>query len=131
MSMRKVLGVILISLFAMAVLAACGGGGASTAAPASANAKTFTVETTEFAYNPNTFSASVGQPIAFKITNKGTVDHTFVIMDLDGKEAAKATIKTGGTETLQFTPTAAGNYPIVCDLPGHKEAGMQGTLTVK
>ena len=130
MSTRKALTAILIGVIAVMALAACGGSAsASTQAPASGT--TFNVQTTEFAYNPNTFNANVGQPITFKITNKGTVDHTFVIMGLDGKEAAKATIKTGGTETLQFTPTTAGNYPIVCDLPGHKEAGMQGTLTVK
>ena len=130
MNTRKVSVVVLIGLLALLVLAACGGGsGASTQAPTSG--KTFSVETTEFAYSPNMFNASVGQPVSFKITNKGTVDHTFVIMGLDGKEAVKATIKTGGTETLQFTPAAAGNYPIVCDLPGHKEAGMQATLTVK
>jgi plastocyanin len=129
MSIRKSLVIVLISLLALMVLAACNGGGNST--PAVASGKTFNVETTEFAFNPNTFNASVGQPVAFKITNKGTVDHTLVIMGLDGKEVAKANIKTGGTETLQFTPTAAGTYPIVCDLPGHKEAGMQGTLTVK
>ena len=129
MNTRKVSVFVLISLLAIMILVACNSGGNST--PAVASGKTFNVETTEFDFNPNTFNASVGQPVAFKITNKGTVDHTLVIMGLDGKEAAKANIKTGGTETLQFTPTAAGTYPIVCDLPGHKEAGMQGTLTVK
>jgi len=129
MNTRKVSVVGLIGLLAM-LLAACGGN-ASAATQAPASGKTFNVETTEFAFNPNTFNASVGQPITFKITNKGTVDHTFVIMGLDGKEAVKATIRTGGTETLQFTPTIAGVYPVVCDLPGHKEAGMQATLTVK
>ena len=129
MSMRKASVVILISLLTMMILAACNGGGNSTPAPASG--KTFNVDETEFAYSPNAFNASVGQPITFKITNKGTVDHTFVILGLDGKEAAKTNVKAGATETLQYTPTAAGTYPIVCDLPGHKEAGMQGTLTVK
>jgi len=129
MNMRKGSVVGFISLLAMLLAACSGGGGASPQAPASG--ATFNVVATEFAFNPNTFKASVGQPITFKITNKGTVDHTFVIMGLDGKEAVKATIRTGGTETLQFTPTIAGVYPVVCDLPGHKEAGMQATLTVK
>jgi uncharacterized cupredoxin-like copper-binding protein len=32
--------------------------------------------------------------------------------------------------TVQFTPTAAGTYQFYCAEPGHKEAGMVGTLTV-
>ena len=40
-------------------------------------------------------------------------------------------IKIGETGTLEFTPTAAGEYQIDCNLPGHKEAGMIGKLIVK
>ena len=129
MKMRRIPVVSLIGLIAV-MLAACGGS-ASASTPAPITGQTINVDETEFAYTPNTFNASVGQPITFKITNKGTVDHTFVILGQDGQEAAKTNVKVGATATLQFTPTAAGTYPIVCDLPGHKEAGMQGTLTVK
>ena len=129
MNTRKGSVVGFIGLLAMLLAACSGGGGASPQAPASG--ATFNVVATEFAFNPNTFKASVGQPITFKITNNGQVDHTFVIMGLDGKEAAKASIKTGATETLQFTPTAAGDYPIICNLAGHKDAGMTAMLSVK
>ncbi len=37
----------------------------------------------------------------------------------------------GGTTTVDFTPTKAGTYSFACNLPGHKEAGMVGTLTVQ
>ena len=29
-----------------------------------------------------------------------------------------------------FTPAQAGTYVYYCDTPGHKDAGMKGTLTV-
>ena len=111
-------------------LAACGGGGGG--APQPAAGKTVNVDATEFAFNPNTFSGTVGQKITFKINNKGTVDHNFVILNADGsQELAKTEVKVGASATLDFTPTAAGEYQVDCNLPGHKEAGMVGKLIVK
>jgi azurin len=40
----------------------------------------------------------------------------------------------GAGETVEVTfkvPAAAGDYPYVCSFPGHFQAGMKGTLTVK
>ena len=130
MKFRSISLMVVIGLVLVVALAACGGGGASQ--PASGGGKTFTVEATEFAFNPNTFEAKAGDQLTFKVTNKGTVDHNFVILNADGsQELAKTEIKVGQTATLNYTPPAAGTYQIDCNLPGHKEAGMTGTLTVK
>ena len=111
-------------------LTACGGGGGG--APQPATGKVINVDTTEFAFNPNAFSGTVGQKLSFKINNKGTVDHNFVILNADGsQELAKIEVKVGTSATLDFTPTAAGEYQVDCNLPGHKEAGMVGKLIVK
>jgi uncharacterized cupredoxin-like copper-binding protein len=40
-------------------------------------------------------------------------------------------VDAGKTATLEFTPTKAGTYTFYCTVPGHKDAGMKGTLTVK
>ena len=40
----------------------------------------------------------------------------------------------GAGETVEVTfkvPAAAGDYPYICSFPGHYQAGMKGTLTVK
>ena len=37
----------------------------------------------------------------------------------------------GTTETGTFTAPAAGDYQIICMVPGHFSAGMEGTLTVE
>ena len=37
----------------------------------------------------------------------------------------------GGSGTLEFTPTEPGEYEYYCTVPGHKEAGMLGTLVVE
>jgi plastocyanin len=36
---------------------------------------------------------------------------------------------TGGSRSLTLT-LAAGTYTFYCTVPGHRQAGMQGTLTV-
>jgi len=30
-----------------------------------------------------------------------------------------------------LVPTTAGSYPVVCTIPGHADAGMTGTITVR
>lgn len=124
------LSLLIVVVLAVA-LAACGGGGGGGAAQPAAG-KTYSVDATEFEFKPNAFSGTVGQKITFKINNKGTVDHNFVILSADGsQELTKTEVKVGSSVTLEFTPSAAGEYQIDCNLPGHKEAGMMGKLTVK
>jgi uncharacterized cupredoxin-like copper-binding protein len=122
-----------LSLLAVVVLAvaltACGGGGGG-AQPAAG--KVINVDATEFEFSPKAFSGTVGEKLTFKINNKGTVDHNFVILNAGGsQELTKTTVKVGSSALLDFTPPAAGDYQVDCNLPGHKEAGMVGKLTVK
>lgn len=35
-----------------------------------------------------------------------------------------------GTSTVESTASKAGRFTFYCDLPGHKERGMEGTLVV-
>ncbi|HSD82795.1 MAG TPA: cupredoxin domain-containing protein [Anaerolineae bacterium] len=138
MKSQRVMLSALVGLLIIASLAACSGGTiGGTKAPASNSSssgggKTFNVTATEFEFKPNKFEATAGQKITFKITNKGTVEHNFVILSADGsQELTKITTQPGQTQTLEFTPPAAGSYPIDCNIAGHKEAGMVGELTVK
>jgi plastocyanin len=39
-------------------------------------------------------------------------------------------VKPGHTSTLTVTLTRRGRYEYYCPLPGHKQAGMRGTLTI-
>ena len=132
MKTRQILMILALGLLAGLVLAACGGGNSGGGSTAGSTGKTINVDATEFSFSPNAYTAKVGEKLTFKVTNKGTVDHTFVVMSSDGsgKELAKIQMKPGETQTLDFTPSTAGTYPVECDLPGHKEAGMVATLTV-
>ena len=108
----------------LAVLQAACGGGVSPAA----GAQTVSLNTLDtFRYDPNAITGKVGQPIHVSITNKGTLEHSFVIDALSVKQQH---IQGGAAADVTFTPTAAGTYQFYCDTPGHQAAGMVGTLTV-
>jgi uncharacterized cupredoxin-like copper-binding protein len=135
MKSQRIVVVALVSVIVIALLAACSGGTVGgTKAPASSGSggKSFNVTATEFEFKPNKFEAKVGQKVTFKVTNKGTVEHNFVILSPDGsQELTKITTQPGETKSLEFTPTEATTYQIDCNIAGHKEAGMVGELLVK
>jgi uncharacterized cupredoxin-like copper-binding protein len=116
---------VLAALIAALALSACTGG--PTPPP---SGKSFIAAATEFAFSPNTFTVKVGEETTFVVTNKGTLEHNFVVFDPSGTELARVTIKVGESASVTLKPAAAGAYLIDCDIPGHKEAGMTATLTV-
>ncbi|HUP32624.1 MAG TPA: cupredoxin domain-containing protein [Gaiellaceae bacterium] len=80
---------------------------------------------TELCYTLSKSIVATG-PIAFKVTNKGSMAHDFKIA---GKKTVK--LAAGKTATLQLTIARAGRYAYLCTLAGHAAAGMKGVLTVK
>lgn len=104
------------------VAAAVGVGLAGTAP------KLVKVTAREFAFEPKEIRVKAGQPVRLVLENKGVIEHDIVLEKLGVKTAA---IPPGKTAELSFTPKTKGRYPIVCSVPGHKEAGMTGTLVVE
>jgi uncharacterized cupredoxin-like copper-binding protein len=135
MKSQRIVLLALVSVLVIALLAACSGGtvgGTKAPASGSTGGKSYNVSATEFQFTPNKFDAKVGQKLTFKVTNKGTVEHNFVILSPDGsQEMTKISTQPGETKTLEFTPTEAVTYQIDCNIAGHKEAGMTGELAVK
>ncbi len=123
---RKALLFASVMLVVAAIISACGGGG-NPAPSDSGGGQTVMVQGSEFAYQPNVINAKPGEKINVQFKNTGTVEHTFVIKDLNFKIVAEP----GQTVTKSFTaPSSAGSYEIHCDVAGHTEAGMKGTLNV-
>jgi uncharacterized cupredoxin-like copper-binding protein len=85
---------------------------------------TIRVSMTEYNFNLSANSAPVGT-VVFEITNDGEAPHDFSIA---GKRSD--TIATGARTTLTVFFSSSGTQPYLCTLPGHAEAGMQGTLTI-
>lgn len=63
--------------------------------------------------------------LTLKMPNKSGVPHNIAIK---GKGAGKVVQSGESTFSADFTP---GKYQYICEVPGHLQAGMKGTLTVK
>ena len=127
---RRNAATILIALVTVLALSACTGAGGGEVTPAP-SASTISVEATEFAFTPNTFTAQVGEELTFEITNNGTLEHNFVVLDPAGDELARTSIAVGAAESVKIVPVEGGTYTIVCDIEGHQEAGMEAALNVQ
>ena len=77
-------------------------------------------------FEPTELSAPAGD-ITLELTNDSAVPHNIAV---DGAEGVSDTIQDGGTADLTVN-LPAGEYEYYCDVPGHREAGMVGTLTVQ
>ncbi len=86
------------------------------------------VEAKEFAYVPNRITVQAGRPVEILLVNRGVIEHDFVI---DRFKVKTGLIKPAQSGTVTFTPSAKGTFPFYCSVPGHKEAGMTGTLVVQ
>jgi uncharacterized cupredoxin-like copper-binding protein len=83
----------------------------------------------EFAYEPKDVVTSTGG-ITFHVENRGATEHNFVVEGPSRRKLAEiATILPGKSEDVTAI-LAPGTYSIVCTLPGHRDAGMVGTVRV-
>lgn len=99
---------------------------ASCAAPATA-APTVRLTLTDFKYSQSIIEMAADQKVAFELKNEGSVEHDIVI-DAIG---FKVSVQPGKTAMRNLGPLKAGEYDIVCTVPGHKELGMVGKLIVR
>ena len=115
-------------------LTACGGDDASTdttdtgdtTTDAAAPAELAIKGTDTLAFDPTELSAGAGE-VTITLTADPTVNHDVTIEELDNLlvVAAPAGGTASGTVTLD-----AGTYTYYCNVPGHRAAGMEGTITV-
>jgi plastocyanin len=61
--------------------------------------------------------------------NESSTDHNIAV-EGGGVDEAGEIVKNGGVSKVSVT-VKAGKYQFFCTVPGHREAGMEGTLTVK
>ncbi len=153
MTSMKRLG--MVAMVGVALLTACGGDddtagtSGTTGDGGGGEPIEVTVGMTEFAFDPATVTVGTGTEVTVTAENQGSVEHDFVVLD-QGREIAAETdlpedleevrvewavaslhTDPGTTETGTFTAPAAGDYQIICMVPGHFSAGMEGTLTVE
>jgi plastocyanin len=97
------------------------GAEASTTLDLAADAAALAFDKTELAAKPG--------KVTIDFTNPSPIPHNVVIEE-DGKELAGFEPIAEGEEQVE-ADLEAGTYTFFCSVPGHREAGMEGTLTVK
>jgi uncharacterized cupredoxin-like copper-binding protein len=68
-------------------------------------------------------------PVTIMSLNKSSIDHDISIEGNGINEQGKV-VKDGGTSEVKAT-LKPGDYTFYCSVPGHREGGMVGKLTVK
>jgi plastocyanin len=95
---------------------AAGGGGGETV----------TVESYDIYFEPSELSIPADTDVTVSLPNEGVTPHNFSIDEL----GISVDIAPGATEETVIN-APAGTYEYYCNVPGHKPAGMLGTLTVQ
>jgi uncharacterized cupredoxin-like copper-binding protein len=152
--MPKLTALALSSMVLALGLAACGGSSSSSssttttssaAAPPATSSSTSTSTTAStgvsaglaiaanpsglLKYTKSTLSAKAGK-VTIAFNNSSPLMHNFTLQQgTNGKILGATPTFQGGTKTLTVSLTP-GTYTFFCSVPGHRMAGMVGTLTV-
>ncbi|HEX6688148.1 MAG TPA: plastocyanin/azurin family copper-binding protein [Solirubrobacterales bacterium] len=147
--MKKLAALFVLALASVA-LVACGGSDSTTnptstaveaeapsGAAAGSNNKSGGGSTVEFEADPNgelAYTTTKASAKAGKVTidfnNPQSLTHDVAIEDSSGKTVGQTEL-IGNEETSTTVDLKPGTYTFYCSVPGHREAGMEGTLTVK
>ena len=107
-----------------------GGGGAATGGGGGGGGSNLTVTadpTGQLAWKPTTLSAKSG-PVTITLQNQAPVSHD---VEISGNGVEKTSQLVSGGSASVTADLKPGTYEYYCTVPGHKQAGMKGTLTVK
>jgi plastocyanin len=148
--MKKLAALLALAL-AAAALVACGGdddegttttettgqagaesgekAGGGAAAGGGATLKFETPSGGELAYTASEAATSAGK-VTVEFDNVQPVPHDVAFEDSGSKTVGQTDTITEDTATTVVN-FKAGEYTFYCSVPGHREAGMEGTLTVK
>jgi plastocyanin len=127
--MRRSATLVLIAV----ALAGCGGGSKKAsptpAATTSGVATTLKLaaDKTALKFDKTTLTAPAGK-VTIVMTNPSMTAHN-VAIEGGGLDAAGQIVGHDGTSTVTAN-LKAGTYTFFCAVDGHRQAGMQGTLTV-
>jgi plastocyanin len=80
-------------------------------------------------YQPNGLQAKPGN-MTITYDNPSQVPHSIAVATSNGNVLGQVQPFTNGKQSVSLTSLAPGKYVFYCTVPGHRQAGMQGDLTV-
>lgn len=81
----------------------------------------------QLAYDTKQLSAKAGK-VTIEMTNMSPVEHDVAVAQ-GTTVVGQTPVFTGGSKAVTLT-LKPGTYTFYCTVPGHRQAGMEGTLTV-
>jgi uncharacterized cupredoxin-like copper-binding protein len=115
------------------VLAACGGSSnkpaASSTSAGPVAGQTITLSEKEFSITPKTISVAKTGTYTFQVKNDGTITHALEV-EGQGVEQKTGDITPGSSASLTVTLSKNGSYEVYCPIDGHRQSGMEASLTV-
>lgn len=123
----KILRTTTFLLLIALALTACGSGDGGSSEPVAAGDGTVQIEASDLAFSPTQVSAAAGE-IEVELENTGSAEHDFVVEEAGDELVVQAAPGETATGTIELE---AGTYTFYCAVPGHREAGMEGTLEVQ
>jgi uncharacterized cupredoxin-like copper-binding protein len=136
-----------VCVLAAALAIACGGGEPPDRTLDAAAGRAVSVELQDIAFSALVLEAAVDEVVELQLRNVGSVAHDFTIERIDahsniqgaraagheahsGRYAVHAAADPGASVALRLHLHEPGKYAYFCTVPGHREAGMSGTLVV-
>ena len=140
-----------LALILALLVGACGAasGGSNAAGPSSTPARPadgeLTVRAFEWGFEPEAIALRQGEQVRIVLENEGTTLHNLKVDDLaveviearstgplsGGEGQLFVGAEAGQRGTLAFVPQEAGTFTFYCTINGHRQLGMEGTLTVE
>jgi plastocyanin len=90
--------------------------------------KEFTVNGSNFKFEPSVMTVNKGDTVKITFKNNGGF-HDFVIDEFPGAKTKQ--IGADASETIEFVADKTGTFEYYCSVGNHRGMGMKGTLTVK
>ena len=131
-------------LAALGLIAGCGSSTPATnASSSSSSSRSETATTTpsgqrlsleanregELKYDKTSLTANAGR-VSIDMTNMSPLGHNVTVESSSGKILGATPTFQGGSKTLTLN-LKPGTYKFFCSVPGHRMAGMEGTLSIK
>jgi plastocyanin len=104
----------------------------SASAPAAGAGQTLTLAANpegQLKYNTTALTAKAGK-VTIDFTNMAPLSHNVTVESSSGAILGATPTFQGATKSLSLN-LKPGTYKFFCSVPGHRMAGMEGTLTVR
>jgi uncharacterized cupredoxin-like copper-binding protein len=111
--------------------------------------RTIAIAMHDLSFEPSKVEVKKGETIRFAVTNASPIDHDFTVGDqktqvehraemakmigmgmTHGDEANAIMLKAGQRKELLWKFSKSGRFAFDCNIPGHAESGMAGTIDV-